>query len=60
VNLGKKHLISFSKTEGRFSMMYWMFLRMTYWTYSGVKETTETMDGASFFTRFLISSYPDR
>ncbi len=41
-------------------MMYWMFFKITYCTYYGVKETTDTIDGASFFIRFFISSYPDK
>lgn len=55
MNLQKKHLISFSKTEGLFSMMYWMFLRMTYCTSVGVKDTTDTIEDAIFLVKFLIS-----
>lgn len=33
---------------------------MTYCTYYGVNDTTDTIDGASFFTRFLIKSYDDK
>ncbi len=36
-------------------MMYWMFLRMTYCTSVGVKDTTDTIDDAIFLVKFLIS-----
>jgi hypothetical protein len=40
--------------------MYWMFFRTTYWIYTGVKDTTETIEGANFFIRFFIKSSFER
>jgi len=40
--------------------MYWIFFRTTYWIYTGVKDTTETIEGASFLMRFLIKSSFER
>jgi len=40
--------------------MYWIFFRTTYWIYTGVKETTETIEGASFLMRFFIKSSFER
>jgi hypothetical protein len=37
-----------------------MFFKITYWTYSGVNETTDTIEGASFFTKFLINYSLDK
>ena len=41
-------------------MMYWMFLSTTYWVSTGVKDTTDTMDGANFLIRFLMRSSFER
>jgi len=46
--------------EGLFSMMYWMFFSTTYWISTAGIEMTETKDGPSFFTKFLIRSSLDR
>ena len=32
-----------------------MFFKITYCTYSGVNETTETIDGPNFLTKFFIN-----
>ena len=37
-----------------------MFFNITYCTSYDVNETTDTIEGASFFIKFLISYYPDK
>ena len=37
-------------------MIYWIFFNTTYWISTAGRDTTDTIEGPNFFTKFLIKS----